>query len=636
MDFPTMPAHQFATYNYTDSSQSYISGSPFENPMTRTQSSDPPNPDPGLSHSLHLGALSHRIQRRRVSTPENPSDLRRQPQPPRTDRQSLVPPRTALSRTRSQVGRSHHIDDTQASNHANPFIGFVSVPDQSWPDLQHPFSGVKMDYPSKYTWENDQITKVRAPYTVANPFLDTNRMEEVSSPRQVQPSMLHELRGQQEDIIMNADGGTTAEAVTPISSVPCPQVKVIPPEGERLPSTTRLTKRLVDEVANILSEHKTLSGKAGSSFSEEELLLRFRSSLRSSVGSVESSSLSLVTGEEDSETTAVKKCPATNQTYYICQECGKIKSRASDLKKHMQRHAKPFGCTFDGCNKIFGSKNDWKRHELGQHEQQECWRCLKCQEVFYHDQSHYVSHVSQVHSIDPVETTAYAPPERRIARNYQGRFWCGFCNQIIVHNLQGVEAITLRFNHISDHFMKEKNNIKSWIEVGGKGRTKGKRVEECGESPPDAAQDEEEEDGTTDQPRLESDSTASSYPQSELSLDEQMSFSPSSSAMLESSGLQQQFAFDHLQPTAMTLADHMMLFSGQHQVQSDDSIDNHGVGWSTGSQGRDDSETQLRRNLIVKCCQCKCTASWELNKKCLDCQHDFCTSRCKYRLPEVE
>ncbi|KAK5239367.1 hypothetical protein LTR40_014581, partial [Exophiala xenobiotica] len=138
-----------------------------------------------------------------------------------------------------------------------------------------------MDYSLKYAWENDQITKVRGPYTVANPFLDTNRMAELPSPREVQPSMLHDLRGQQEDIIMNADGGTTAEAVTAISPYRCPQVNVIPPEGERPPSTTRLTKRLVDEVANILSEHKTLSGKAGSSFSEEELLLCFRTSLRS-------------------------------------------------------------------------------------------------------------------------------------------------------------------------------------------------------------------------------------------------------------------------------------------------------------------------------------------------------------------
>ncbi|KAK5271629.1 hypothetical protein LTR96_003454 [Exophiala xenobiotica] len=637
IDFSTMPApHDLAPYNYTDSNQSYTSGSPFGNAMTRTQSSDPSNPNPRPSHSRHLGTVSHKIQRRRVSTPENPSDLRRQSRTPRISTQSLVPPRTAFSRTRSQADQSLHVDDTQASNHGNPFIGIVSIPDQTWPDIQHPFSGMKMDYSLKYAWENDQITKVRGPYTVANPFLDTNRMAELPSPREVQPSMLHDLRGQQEDIIMNADGGTTAEAVTPISPYRCPQVNVIPPEGERPPSTTRLTKRLVDEVANILSEHKTLSGKAGSSFSEEELLLCFRTSLRSSVGSVESSSLGLITGEEDSENTAVKKCPATNQVYHICRQCGKIKSRASELKKHMQRHAKPFGCTFDGCNKIFGSKNDWKRHEQGQHEQQECWRCLECQEVFYHDQSYYVRHVSQVHATDPVKTTAHAPLERKIARNYQGRFWCGFCDQIIVHNLQGVEAITLRFNHISDHFMKDKKSIKTWIEVGGQGRTKGKRVEECAESTLDAVQAEEEEDGTTYQPRLESNSTESSYPQSESSLDEQMSFSPSSSAMLDSSGLQQQFTFDHPHPTAMTLADHMMLFSGQHQVQADDSIDNRGASWSTGSPRRDDSETLLRHNVIVKCCQCKCTSSWDLNKSCLNCQHDFCDSRCKYRLPEVE
>ncbi|KAM3415704.1 hypothetical protein BST61_g9218 [Cercospora zeina] len=36
--------------------------------------------------------------------------------------------------------------------------------------------------------------------------------------------------------------------------------------------------------------------------------------------------------------------------------------------KHIKRHTRPYGCTFPLCNKIFGSRNDWKRHELTQHQ----------------------------------------------------------------------------------------------------------------------------------------------------------------------------------------------------------------------------------------------------------------------------
>jgi len=47
--------------------------------------------------------------------------------------------------------------------------------------------------------------------------------------------------------------------------------------------------------------------------------------------------------------------------------------------KHLKRHSKPFGCTHDGCNKIFGPKSDWKRHENSQHHQLECWKCdIRC------------------------------------------------------------------------------------------------------------------------------------------------------------------------------------------------------------------------------------------------------------------
>ncbi|EFX04396.1 c2h2 type zinc finger domain containing protein [Grosmannia clavigera kw1407] len=43
--------------------------------------------------------------------------------------------------------------------------------------------------------------------------------------------------------------------------------------------------------------------------------------------------------------------------------------------KHQKRHDRPYGCTAPNCNKVFGSKNDWKRHERGQHFKLETWKC---------------------------------------------------------------------------------------------------------------------------------------------------------------------------------------------------------------------------------------------------------------------
>lgn len=627
--------------------------------MMRTQIFDSTNIDPRLSASSEPSAQKHGSQRRRDSTPVNPADLRRQLHPSHAlSTQNLAPPRVAAARPRSQTGFSQHLHLSRVSNSANPSIKYGSIEEQPWAGVRSHVPPMKVACNVKYAWDNEQMRTIRGPYTVANPFLDVGRMAEVPSPQEVQPAMLHELRGEQEDIVMNADGGATGEAVTPISPL-CPQVKVTPPEGESKQSTTRLTKRLVDEIAQILGEHRALSNKDGSTLSEEELLARFRSSLRSSVGSVGSSALSLITVDEDTETSAVKKCPATNQTYHICRKCGKIKMRASELKKHMQRHEKPFGCTFDNCSKVFGSKNDWKRHEQGQHEQQECWRCLECRKVFYYDRVHYVDHMRQAHLMDPIDGTEHSPENRNIARNHQGRFWCGFCDTIIAHDLQGVDAITHRFNHISDHFVKQKMKIKSWIQLGDGGKKKGLPMEppstdSMQDTPQEADEDEEGEEeeeekgeGVEDtvmtSSRSESDSPESSSLQSGSSPERQWSLSQSSSPK-HGSKQQQRFEFNQPQSSQLTLAEHMMLFSGpsdnnkldvQGQRPNDASVPPARSQGSV-SNGRGKAALARDRDYVIKCCQCDTSASWLFNKVCMDCGHNFCTSRCQWKRPKVK
>lgn len=153
-------------------------------------------------------------------------------------------------------------------------------------------------------------------------------------------------------------------------------------------------------------------------------------------------------------------------------------------RKHMKRHDKPYGCTYLGCGKSFGSKNDWKRHESSQHFQVEAWRCDKklsdggaCSKVCYRRQS-FEDHLKQEHQV-PSDSTILedALEECRIGRSCDARFWCGFCVKLVDIKSKGLAAWTERFDHIDDHFMGRKDftkqNILDWVPVDGSARPEG-------------------------------------------------------------------------------------------------------------------------------------------------------------------
>ncbi|KAF3058430.1 C2H2 type zinc finger domain protein [Daldinia childiae] len=138
---------------------------------------------------------------------------------------------------------------------------------------------------------------------------------------------------------------------------------------------------------------------------------------------------------------------------------------------HERRHLKPYGCTFPDCNKKFGSKNDWKRHENSQHLMLEHWICDEKQadkssescgrnfprrELFKH-------HLSVHHRITDQEFLDRKLEACRVGRNHETRFWCGFCQEIIEITKEGIEAWTERFNHIDDHFQGRNNRAKKDI-----------------------------------------------------------------------------------------------------------------------------------------------------------------------------
>ncbi|KAI9712930.1 MAG: hypothetical protein M1828_001526 [Chrysothrix sp. TS-e1954] len=174
-----------------------------------------------------------------------------------------------------------------------------------------------------------------------------------------------------------------------------------------------------------------------------------------------------------------------------CPTCHKSVARQCDMRRHMRRHTRPFGCTSDACYKQFGSKNDWKRHENSQHFQQDLWRCEEsllespvldrdvnsadatdlCAQTFP-NKSHFKAHLRANHGIQDKETVDCKIRSQRIGFNGQGQFWCGFCRQIIELHNAGAKAWDERFNHIGDHYSAQSCVMHDWLPPDGH-HTKG-------------------------------------------------------------------------------------------------------------------------------------------------------------------
>ncbi|KAL9027266.1 MAG: hypothetical protein Q9196_004183 [Gyalolechia fulgens] len=139
-------------------------------------------------------------------------------------------------------------------------------------------------------------------------------------------------------------------------------------------------------------------------------------------------------------------------------------------RKHMKRHTRPYGCTYHGCSKKFGSKNDWKRHENTQHYQIEAWRCHEpprtsaigqCASIFYRREQ-FQTHLRDTHQRDEVYIREQCI-SRRIGRNGQGAFWCGLCVEVVELRSKGLDAWEERFSHIDDRHYKAGQKIEEWV-----------------------------------------------------------------------------------------------------------------------------------------------------------------------------
>jgi hypothetical protein len=187
----------------------------------------------------------------------------------------------------------------------------------------------------------------------------------------------------------------------------------------------------------------------------------------------------------------------------MCPHCKKILPRACDMNKHVKRHTRPFGCTFHKCNKVFGSKNDWKRHENSQHFQSEIFRCpvtepLKkygvCAKIFYHPAT-FEEHLKEFHKIADEQLLEDHKKNGRIGRGNQGRFWCGFCKKILPLKEVGVAAWDERFNHIDNHY-KEGTRVDHWVDVETN-QTKEEMIQEAERREADREPQEVEDDASS-------------------------------------------------------------------------------------------------------------------------------------------
>lgn len=158
-----------------------------------------------------------------------------------------------------------------------------------------------------------------------------------------------------------------------------------------------------------------------------------------------------------------------NANSKICEICGYAMARVCDLKKHMKRHEKPYGCTYPKCHKRFGAKSDWKRHENSQHFQLEAFRCCQslptgdvCGEHFFRIDP-FKKHLESQHKMESKEDRDTEAKRRRIGKNCQQQFWCGFHGDIVELKEKRNAAWDERFDHIAHHFEKEKRSIETWV-----------------------------------------------------------------------------------------------------------------------------------------------------------------------------
>lgn len=114
-------------------------------------------------------------------------------------------------------------------------------------------------------------------------------------------------------------------------------------------------------------------------------------------------------------------------------------------------------CTVRACDKRFGSKNDWKRHETNQHKDVGAWQCTVpgCHAI-YMDLEMLRCHLQATHCFKPDKQLELFTEECSIGQANDRSFWCGFCQTIVTlgHGEDGKHKLNswnARCDHIDGH-----------------------------------------------------------------------------------------------------------------------------------------------------------------------------------------
>lgn len=142
----------------------------------------------------------------------------------------------------------------------------------------------------------------------------------------------------------------------------------------------------------------------------------------------------------------------------------------NDHRKHMKRHTRPYVCTFPSCTSRHGSRSDWKRHEETQHVIQDNWLCTarlsdgsKCFTNLTSEQA-LRNHLVVAHRVPTLQITSQLCQDMHLGEAGAGRFWCGFCQDIVRQEPDSGHGPTeMRMQHVGDHYDKDDCSVASYV-----------------------------------------------------------------------------------------------------------------------------------------------------------------------------